>query len=177
LQCPDRYLDDLATIPLLRQQHIFRLHVAMNDACLMKRTESVQKLTRDVERYLPRESILFGLGARDQNLPQGPGVQVFHGVVGIAVVRFAALEDTRHVRVVHVGEQLGFLNEARRMLAGATGQQLDHHAAAHAVIERPVHLRHAAGAEGRMNAKRLVFLRENHVLGLVDHAHRGPRGL
>jgi len=138
------HFDDLAA----REQHVFRLDVAMDDALVVRVLESGEYGADDLERFGRRQRSLA------HELAQARAVDVLHDEVG-ARVDFAALEHGHDVRMRQPAQRIRLAVEALeklRIFGQLLGQDLERHGAAKAELGRAIDGSHAATAENLVDA-------------------------
>ena len=129
--------------PVLRDEDVLGLQVAMDDALLVRRREAVGDLRRVVDRPALRETPAGE--RRAERLP----LEKLLDDIGRAVVA-PDVVDRGDVGVVEDPGRLGLLLEAAqavRVLREGGGQDLDGDVAREARILRPIDLAHASGAD------------------------------
>ena len=130
--------------PVLAQQDVGRLHVAVDDAGLVGVLEGPRHLGGDVDRLGRRQRPPL-----EERLPQGGAVDQLHDDEGQPVVE-AGVEDADHVGVGQPGGGDGLAPEPleERRVGGQLGQQQlhRHRPAQHRVLRLP-HLGHAAAGD------------------------------
>jgi hypothetical protein len=168
--------------PLLVEEHVFRLDVAVNDAFFVRILQRVTDLWHDLERLLRRE--FAGL----QRLPQIDAVHVLHQEKEVSS-RLAEVVDRDDVRVAQLREGAGFTEEPlgeRRILAHFRRQHFERDRAIESDLPRLVNGPHAALADELHNfelreVRGEFFERRRSEIGAVRGraprrgAHTGPQ--
>jgi hypothetical protein len=141
----DAEVEDL-DVAALRQRDVARFEIAVHDALLVRRGESVRDLPRDVEHLREREARVRI--PRDQ-LCEGRPFHELHDQRRNAVGFFETI-DLGDVGMVQRRQHPRFPFEARepfRLVGEGCRQDLDRHVTVEPAIARPVDLPHAAHAE------------------------------
>ncbi len=132
-------------VPVLRDEEVLGLQVAVNDPLLVRRREALRDLGCVVDDEVS------GDRARIEPVAECLALQQLHHGIGNAVIR-SEVEDRKNVRVGERGYRFRLALEARehvRIRGHRLRQHLDRDIAVELRIPRTVHLPHAARAEGR----------------------------
>ena len=137
----------------LREQYVFGLDVAVEDAHPVRVRQGVSHRRRDRQRVGDAQA-----SPARQLLAQRATLDVRHDVIEKAG-RLAGVVQREDVRVGEPGRDLDFLEEALDAEEGSEARQqnLEGHFAAMFAVVREIHRRHASPAE---HAAQLVPLRE-----------------
>ena len=130
---------------VLGHEEVVRLEVPVDDPLLVGSAEALGHLHSDVH------GLPHGQGAIPEPVPQRSTLEVLHdGVRDVALP--AEIVERKDVRVGERGNRLGLAlepGESVRVFRELLRQDLHRHFSAEARVLRPVHLAHAACAEGR----------------------------
>ena len=130
---------------VLRQLDVGGLQIAVDDAALVRGLERRGDLTRDRQRFVERNRAL-----RDA-VRQRRAVDQFEHQRALRQPCFLEPVDLRDVRMIERREHLRLALESRDAIGiggEEFGQNLDRDVAVQPRIARPIHLAHAACAEG-----------------------------
>jgi hypothetical protein len=133
----------------LVEQHVARLHVAMDEAALVRGVECARDLREHLDRPLGRE-----LPVPLEGGTQVGALHVPHRQVELALV-LARLVDRNHVRVVERGRELRLTEEALPevgVLHQLGCDQLQRHRPLERGVMREIDHAHTAAPEERLNA-------------------------
>ena len=130
--------------PAIRgEPEISRLEIAVHDAELVQRDQTVRQLDPDPPHLVVGEAALA-----NQGIDRRPGDELHHeeidAVIGIEVV------NGRDVRVIEPRQRQRFLLESGAALVvgeAAVRQQLEGDVAIETLVARPIHDAHPAGAD------------------------------
>ena len=145
-----------------RQQHVGRLHVAMDDPLMVRVVERLGHLRDDSQPFLERD--------------QPPALQVARAVDFLhdeveGAVRFAKVVHPHDVFVEQAGEDLGFEADLlTEIVAAVLLEHLDRDAALKNLVGGPINGPHAAPAQLRLE-------RESLIEGRTDQGARSAPGV
>ncbi len=130
-------------MPVRAHDDVLGLQVAVHDALLVRRRETLRDLERDADRARDRER------AADDAVPQRLALQELHHRVGDAVLA-AVVVQREDVRMGQRGDGARLALEAGeglRIARDALRQDLDGHLAPEPRVARPVDLPHSSRSE------------------------------
>jgi hypothetical protein len=147
----DAEIDDARTLvaePILLDDHVLGLEVAMNEAVLVRVLESVTELLRQVERAL-------GVHRAIDECTEGLALGELHDHEVDAVLGLADVDDTDDVDVVQLARELGFALEPLaqlRIVEKPLVQHLDRERATDLDVARAIDRAHRALTQQRLDA-------------------------
>ena len=144
----DAEVEDL-DVPVLRDEDVLGLDVAVDDPLLVRRGKAVSDLDGVVDGLLRRQGSAELFAERF-------ALQKLRDDEGASLVRPDVVDD-EDVGVIELGGGAGFLLEAREAfgIRGEAGvDDLDRDVTAEPRVPRPVNLAHAARAERRQGSRR-----------------------
>jgi hypothetical protein len=131
------------------EDHVGRLHVAMDDAEAVRVRQRLGQLLSDRDRRFDAER------PADQHVGEGRTVDQFEHQVGDAVVRSGATQP-HHSRVIESAEHVDLGPEPAQALRIDHPEELDGDQAFRPAVPGAVHLRHPAASQQPLNLMALV---------------------